>query len=123
MATIDGVPDAVTPGQLAWETVDGPQGGLSIVHTTATDITGFTSTSYYLDDSTPRRHRHPGDWRRKGERPVGQPPDPNTDPRSTPSNRLMSTRTIYYEQPGKANGAARTAQVASAFGVTVSAWP
>ena len=49
--TIDGMPGRrVTPGSLTWESVDGDQGGLSIVHTTQTDIAGFTSSSYYFDD-------------------------------------------------------------------------
>ena len=42
-----------TPGALTWESVDGGQGGLSIVHTNQTDIAGFASSSYYFDDSTP----------------------------------------------------------------------
>ena len=48
---------------------------------------------------------------------------PNTDPRTTPFNSLSSTRTIYFEAPGKANGAARAAQAGSAFQITVSAVP
>ena len=51
--TIDGTPDSVTAGPLTWETVDGPQGGLSMAHTVDTDIAGLATTSYYLDDSTP----------------------------------------------------------------------
>src|SRR3712207_7012288 len=31
--TIDGNPDSVVNGRLTWESVDGPQGGLSISHT------------------------------------------------------------------------------------------
>ena len=40
---------------------------------------------------------------------------PNTDPRTAPFNSLTSTRTIYFEAPGKANGAARAPQAASPF--------
>ena len=36
--TIDGVQDAPTPGTLSWESVDGPQNSLGIVHTFDTDI-------------------------------------------------------------------------------------
>ena len=43
---------------------------------------------------------------------------PNTDPRTTPFNSLASTRTIYFEAPGKANGAARAAQAGSPFQIT-----
>ncbi len=48
---------------------------------------------------------------------------PNTDPRSTPSNRMNSTRTIYFEAPGKANGSARATQAASAFQTSVTSFP
>ncbi len=51
--TINGTPDSVTAGPLTWESVDGPQGGLSMAHTLDTDIAGLATTSYYLDDSTP----------------------------------------------------------------------
>ena len=51
--TIDGTPDTVTPGQIAWETVDGSQGGLSIAHSIQTDVPGLSSTSYYLDKQNP----------------------------------------------------------------------
>ena len=51
--TIDGTPDSPTAGALSWESVDGPQGGLSMVHTLNTDIATLTNTSHYLDDSTP----------------------------------------------------------------------
>jgi hypothetical protein len=121
---IDGVPDTITPGQITWESVDGSQGGLSIVHTIATDIPGFTSTSYYLDDSTPSEDQCTGDAAAYGASgPWVNQSIPNTDPRSTPFNRLVATRTIYYEQPGQADGAARSAQVASDFDVTATAWP
>jgi hypothetical protein len=121
---IDGVPDAISPGQIAWESVDGSQGGLSIVHTLATDIPGFTTTSYYLDDSTPSETQCTGDAAAYGASgPWVNHSIPNTDPTSTPFNRLLATRTIYYEKPGNANGAARSAQVASDFGVTATAWP
>jgi hypothetical protein len=48
---------------------------------------------------------------------------PNTDPRSTPFKSLTSTRTIYFEAPGQANGAARAAQAGSPFQITASPVP
>ena len=48
---------------------------------------------------------------------------PNTDPRNRPFNRMTSTRTIYFEAPGKANGAARAAEAGSAFQIDVSNLP
>ena len=51
--TIDGNPDSPASGRLTWESVDGPQGGLSISHFLTTDIGALNNTSHYLDDSTP----------------------------------------------------------------------
>ena len=55
--TINGSPDSPASGALVWESVDGPQGGLSISHAASTDISPLTLTSYYFDDSTPAEHR------------------------------------------------------------------
>jgi hypothetical protein len=122
--TIDGVPDSPAAGQLAWETVDGSQGGLSMAHSVDTDIPAFASTSYYLDDSTPPEAQCTGDLQAIGASgPWINGAIPNTDPRSSPSNRLLATRTIYFEPPGKADGPARSAQAASAFQVSASSFP
>jgi hypothetical protein len=122
--TIDGVPDTVAAGQLEWEAVDGPQGGLSIVHSTETDITGFSSSSYYLDDSTPSETQCTGDSAAIGASgPWVNRQIPNTDPRTSPFNTLVSNRTIYFEAPGKADGAARSRQAGSAFEVTAAGFP
>jgi hypothetical protein len=125
--TIDGNPDSPVDGQLTWESVDGPQGGLSMVHTLNTDITPLNNTSHYLDDSTPGsgpETQCTGDSQAFGESgPWLNSNLPNTDPRSTPSNTLRSTRTIYFEEPGKADGAARASEVGSAFAVDVTPFP
>jgi hypothetical protein len=126
--TIDGVPDSVTNGTLNWESVDGPQGGLAMVHTLVTDITGLNNTSYYLDDSTPAatgpERQCTGDAQAFGESgPWLNSGLPNTDPGLGTFNSLTSTRTIYFEEPGKTNGAARASQVASPFQLSVSALP
>jgi hypothetical protein len=125
--TIDGVPDTPTDGALSWESVDGPQGGLSTVHTLVTDITSLNNTSHYLDDSTPdsgAETQCTGDAQAFGESgPWLNSSLPNTDPRTTPFNSLASTRTIYFEAPGKANGAARAAEVGSGFQIDVSTVP
>jgi hypothetical protein len=126
--TIDGTPDSVTPGQLSWESVDGPQGGLSMAHTVVTDIAGLNSTSHYLDDSTPAstgpETQCTGDAQAFGESgPWVNSNLPNTDPRTAGFKSLASTRTIYFEEPGKANGAARATQAASPFQFTVSPLP
>ncbi len=109
--TIDGTPDTVaTAGALTWESVDGGQGGLSIVHTNQTDIAGFGSSSYYFDDSTPgsgAEFQCTGDSTAYGNSgPWITQSIPNTDPRTTPFNSLLATRTLYFEDAGKADGAA-----------------
>jgi hypothetical protein len=126
--TIDGTPDTPTDGALSWESVDGPQGGLSIAHSTVTDIPSFTSTSHYLDDSTPAttgaETQCTGDAQAFGESgPWVNLNLPNTDPRTAGFKSLASTRTIYFEEPGKADGAARATQAASPFAFTVSSFP
>jgi hypothetical protein len=126
--TIDGVPDTVTAGELGWESVDGPQGGLSMVHSLTTDIAGLAVSSFYFDDSTPgggAETQCTGDAQAIGQSGpwVRTNPLPNTDPRTAGFKSLRSTRTIYFEEPGKADGAARAAQAGSAFDVSVSPLP
>ena len=126
--TIDGNPETPAAGALTWESVDGPQGGLSIAHSLVTDIAGLNSTSHYLDDSTPATSgpetQCTGDAQAFGESgPWVNSNLPNTDPRFAGYSSLSSTRTLYFEAPGKANGAARAAQAASAFQFTVSSFP
>ena len=124
---IDGNPDSPANGQLSWESVDGPQGGLSMAHTVVTNFPNFSPTSHYLDDSTPgggAETQCTGDAQAIGQSgPWIGGSMPNTDPRTTPFSSLTSTRTIYFEEPGKADGAARAAQVASPFQFTVSTFP
>jgi hypothetical protein len=125
---IDGAPDSPVAGALEWETVDGPQGGLSMAHSIDTDVPGFTGgTSYYLDDSTPGggvETQCTGDSASFGASgPWAAGSLPNTDPRATPFNRLTTTRVIYYEAPGKARGPARSAQAGSAFSIDAAPLP
>jgi hypothetical protein len=125
--TIDGNPDPVKPARLSWETVDGPQGGLSIVHSVDTDIANLSLSSYYLDDSTPDQPLEAqctGDAAALGSSgPRVDEPIPNTDPRGIPLNFLTSRRTTYFEAPGEADGPAREAQASSPFEVAVSSGP
>ena len=104
---IDGVPDSPAAGPLAWESVDGPQGGLSISHEASTDISPMTLTSYYFDDSTPAssgpEKQCSGDNTAYGASGLWiTSPLPNTDPRAAGAKRLRSTRHLYYEEPGQA---------------------
>jgi hypothetical protein len=123
--TIDGVPDSPTPGTLTWETVDGPQGGLSMVHTTVTDIPDFASTSYYLDDATPDEPQCTGDDQSIGASgPWVNQFIPTTDPIGTLGVRhLRSTRTIYFEAPGETDGSQRSIQATTPFQFVISDFP
>jgi hypothetical protein len=108
--------------------VDGPQGGLSMVHSLTTDIAGLAVSSFYFDDSTPgggAETQCTGDTQAIGQSGpwVRTNPMPNTDPRTAGFKSLSSTRTIYFEEPGKASGAARAAQAGSPFQVTASPLP
>ena len=96
--TIDGIPDAITPGVSLWQMVSGPQGTLTIVGTVDTDITPFAPTSYYNDDDSPSERQCTGDdyeygmsgaWIAHGL--------PNTDPRQVPFNYLTGSRIVYYD--------------------------
>jgi hypothetical protein len=115
-ATIDGEPDAVNAGRIGWETVDGPQGGLSMVHRMKTDIPSLGWTSYYFDDKTPAtsgaEKQCTGDSAAYGSSgPFVNQGIPNTDPRATPFNSLVDERTVFYELPGKSDGPKRSKQV------------
>ncbi len=123
-ATIDGEPDDVNAGRIGWETVDGSQGGLSIVHRVETDIPNFDSTSYYLDDRTPTstgaEKQCTGDNAAYGSSGVFVNQGiPNTDPRSAPFKSLADERTIFYELPGKTDGPRRATQIDVPMDVSV----
>jgi len=103
--TIDGVPDSVTPGQPAWESVDGAQGSLVIAHGVSTDLAGFAPTSYYLDDTTPDppvEQQCTGDAFAYGSSgPWVNQAIPCTDPKTcTTPNHLVTKRRLYYGAPG-----------------------
>jgi hypothetical protein len=122
--TIDGNPDAVAAGQLSWETLDGSQGGVSMVHSVETDIPDVTLTTYYLDDLTPDEPQCTGDSESIGASgPRIADPLPHTDNAYPPYNSLTGIRTIYYDEPGHADGPARAAQAGSQLDVSVSALP
>lgn len=100
--TVDGVPDVVTPGELAWELVSGQQGALSHVSSIVTDIPDFTYTSYYSDDVTPPETQCTGDDYEYGASGAWVDHDiPNTDPGAAgyPYN-LDAWRHVAYGPPG-----------------------
>jgi hypothetical protein len=125
--TVDGVPETPAAGTLAWETMDGGQGGLSIVHTNQTDIAGFASSSYYLDNKAPgggAETQCTGDSTAYGNSgPWIKQSIPNTDPRTAGFKNLLASRTLYFEDAGKTDGPARSAQLAAPIVVAPSSFP
>ena len=118
--TIDGIPETVSALYRPWESVSGPQGGMSIVHELDTDIPNFGVAAYWFDDSTPNpspnnpEYQCTGDataFGQSGPRMVG--PIPNTDPRLGAANYVQTNRHLYFEEPGApaARGSERMAGV------------
>ncbi len=107
--TIDGVPDAVTPGPLAWEQVSGAQGTMAAVRRIETDIAGLTATSFYSDDANPATPSCTGDGVEYGAH--GSWIDqaiPNTDPAvPDPLNHVVFRIAIAYGAPGLGNAFAQ----------------
>jgi hypothetical protein len=107
--------------------VDGPQGSLGIVHTVSTDATGLGWTSYYLDKQAPgggAETQCTGDgsaYGASGPRVPGAVP--NTDPTLGTANRFAVTRSLFYDSPGKADGARLKAHVDRPLQTALSNWP
>ena len=99
--TIDGNPDAVATGAIAWELVTGAQGSLVIAAALTTNIPGFAFTSYYLDDTTPPDTQCTGDTFAYGASGVWvNQAIPCTDPSMNCTSYLQAQRTLYYGAPG-----------------------
>ena len=126
-ARIDGVPESPTTGQIGWETVDGPQGSLGIVHTYNTDIPSLSTTSYYLDKQAPAgaaETQCTGDGSAYGASgPRIAQSIPNTDPTLGTANRLTVTRSLFFDSPGKTDGPRQKAQVTSPLQLSFANWP
>lgn len=115
--TIDGVPDTVTSGSFTWETVDGPQGGLTMLTVVDTNISGLTYTSSYLDNAGAAQCT--GDSSTYGASGLWVPGTlPATD---APPNQFTATRITYFEAPGEADGPARRQQLDNPLAVTATA--
>lgn len=122
---IDGVPDTVAQGDLAWELVEGLQGSLVVIRRLLTDVPSPGVTSYYLDDSTPPVTQCTGDafaygssglWRNSGI--------PNTDPAVSPFYVWELTKTLYFDAPGldAADAADRSGHIDNPLVTALSAW-
>jgi hypothetical protein len=100
--SVDGVPDTVTPGEMTWEMVTGPQGTLVTAVSVTTDIPDFDYTSYYSDDSTPPLTQCTGDDYEYGASGFREDETiPNTEPNVEPFSIFEAYRTIIYGPPGQ----------------------
>jgi hypothetical protein len=125
--TIDGAPDTVAAGALTWETVDGPQGGLTSIHTWDSDLDASKFTSFYRDLASPPAAQNPcegddGYYGASGPYVNGSIGDTNEPADGTaPTDRLTATRTMFFDSPGGTNGALRRSQVDSPLQTRVQA--
>ena len=126
--TVDGAADSVAAGPLTWESMDGAQGTLTSVHTWSTTVAPSKFTSFYRDLASPPAAPCQGDggfYGASGPSVNGligstdEPPDG-----TAPSDRLTSTRTMFFDAPGAAGGAPlRRQQVASRLTTNVDPPP
>lgn len=121
--TIDGTPDVVTPGELDWELVTGPQGSLVVAGWVETNLT-VTLTSFYRDDASSMNCT--GDdtssFGASGAYVDGGIAD--TEPFGL-GNYLNGIRVLYYDAPGltAADAATRSAWARTPLVPVASAWP
>jgi hypothetical protein len=117
--TIDGVPDAMTPGPQLWQMITGLQGSMVSGMVIETDIPDYSqgTTSWYADELSTgvticqECEEAPtavcpvpiiiSDGDLIGANgPWGTTGIPNTDPRNPPFNNLKGTTVTYYDGPG-----------------------
>ncbi|MDX6585530.1 MAG: hypothetical protein QOI31_3 [Solirubrobacterales bacterium] len=119
--TIDGTPDALVPftgatGLDGWETVNGPQGGLSMPQSFVTNNSDPSYHGNYRDGNLLNQDLCTGDNQLYGASgPQGNSAFENTDEASRGSyggtfKNLYYKRAIFYEAPGQADGAKRLAE-------------
>lgn len=101
--TVDGVPDPAPGLPMPWESISGPQGGLTSVISLVTDVAGLTPTGYYLDKASPGggpETQCTGDASAYGSSGtfINQG-IPSTDPGIGGTNHLTASRSLYAETP------------------------
>lgn len=118
--TVNGSPDAVTRGDIAWEQVGGTPGTVSILHRRSTTLTAgdATFTSYYDDNRTTPATNCTGDgqaWGTSGVGVVFAGKSVCTDPiaggcgtGSAWYRTMQSRRTLYVDPAGAASTTAST---------------
>ena len=125
---VNGMPDTYNPGSGTsgvnyWEQLNGPQGGLSIVNEYVTNNPNPSYTTAYRDEA-PRPPRCGGDGSLYGASgPRSGEPLSSTDEANGATTRLFARRTLYYEEPGQANGAARLQADANPLALSVQVLP
>ncbi|MFQ5671367.1 MAG: hypothetical protein ACE5HD_12775 [Acidobacteriota bacterium] len=127
-ALIDSAPETLTLGELAWELIDGAQGGIIMVHKLITDIQGLTLTSHYEDNDTTPVQQCTGDpWAYGSSGPRIASAIPCTGPVTCPQayQSLTTLRTIYYEVPGVtvADASKRSLRWNTPLSITTAPWP
>ena len=114
--TIDGMPDVVPPlgaasGFDGWESVDGPQGGLSMVQSFQTNNPDPSYHLTYRDGQPVLGRTCNGDGKLFGASgPQANSVIAGTDEAAGDTTNLFYRRSIYYEAPGEADGAGRLAE-------------
>ncbi|MBN1527903.1 MAG: hypothetical protein JW895_02515 [Thermoleophilaceae bacterium] len=117
--TIDGAADTVAAGPLTWESVDGPQGAVTSVHTWSTTVAASKFTSFYRDSASPPSGQAPcqgdsGYYGASGPFVNGSIADTNEPTNGgAPDDRLTTTRTLFFGAPGTSSGALRRQQVSA----------
>ena len=127
--TVDGVPDpgwvsfGGTSGQEFWESMDGPQGALSMVHEFVTNNSDPTYSTSYADTTSPPS-RCGGDAFLYGSSGPGSNSGiSSTDQANGGTTRMFYRRTLYYDAPGQANGPARLQEDANRLSVSATNLP
>ena len=114
--TIDGMPDVVPPlgaasGFDGWESVDGAQGGLTMVQSFLTNNPDPTYRLTYRDGQPSLGSTCNGDGKLFGASgPQANSAIAGTDEARGDTTYLFYRRSIFYEAPGQADGPARIAE-------------
>jgi hypothetical protein len=101
---IDGSPDTLASGAPLWEKVGGPQGTVTHIERTITNISGLSRTNYYLDDATDPNPvtQCTGDAYAYGSSgSYVTSPIPVTDPHLGDAKSLQGRDSIFYEAPAQ----------------------
>ena len=119
--TVDGTPDAVTPGAFHWEMITGAQGTLAMAFLLDTDIPDPTYTTYYSDDTSPAYTQCTGDAYEYGASGLWVNHSiPNTDPSLGAAYTLHGVRFIAYGDANQDTSFAGTASRQALHPVTVT---